>query len=401
LGTPVLDTSEFRRQLEQELSSNILPFWINHVADEIHGGFHGAVTNDLQILDDVPRSAVLCARILWTFATAYRRRGGAEYLRLARRAYDYLCEAFWDVDYGGVYWQVDCDGVPVSDRKHFYAQAFAIYGLAAYYQATREPRSLARAQTLFELVEEHAFDPVHLGYIEACDRRWATLDDMRLSDRDLNCRKSMNTMLHILEAYSGLLRVWDEPRLSGKHRALLEVFLTEILDSQTGHLRLFFDDAWNSLTPNTSYGHDIEASWLIQEAAGMQADPELLSRSRTAGIRLATVVLREGLDKDGSLFLDGGPQGPSDSGKSWWAQAEAVVGFYAAYQATGEARFVHAALDCWAAIRAKFVDRKNGDWYKRLDHKGDPDPTVYKAGPWECPYHHSRACFEMLDRLCA
>jgi len=399
LGMPTFDKAEFRRQLEEELTGNILPFWMTHVVDEAHGGFHGAVTNDLQVLDDVPRSAVLCARILWTYATAFRRQGGARYLWLARWAYDYLSQVFWDDQYGGVYWHVDCKGVPVSDRKHHYAQAFAIYGLAAYHQATHEPQSLALAQRLFGLLEEHGFDPVHHGYIEGCDRRWGELQDMRLSDRDLDCRKSMNTMLHILEAYSGLMRVWDDPRLARQHRGLLETFLTHIVDSRTGHLRLFFDDTWRSLSQNRSFGHDIEASWLLHEAAEIQGDSELLRRSGAAGIRLASVVTREGLDKDGGVFLEAGPQGLVDSNKSWWAQAEAIVGFYNAYEMTGEIRFAQAAYDCWDYVRAKFVDRKDGDWFKQLDRDGRPDQAVYKAGPWECPYHHSRACFEMLERL--
>ncbi len=399
MDASTFDKAEFKTQLESELTGNILPFWLTHVVDEVNGGFHGAVTNDLQIRDDVPRSAVLCARILWTFATAYRRLGGAQYLWLARWAYDTLRQVFWDAEYGGVYWLVNRAGEPVSDRKHHYAQAFAMYGLSAFYQATHEPHSLDLAQTLFGLLEEHAYEPIHHGYIEGCDRRWGPLADMRLGEEEPNCRKSMNTMLHVLEAYGGLLRVWQDSRLARQHRDLLETFMAHVVDSHSGHLRPFFDHAWRPLSEQPSFGHDIEASWLIPEAAEIQGDPELLQRSREAGIRLAAAVARDGLDRSGGLSPERTSHERSNSGKSWWAQAEAVVGFYNAYQRTGDARLAQTSHDCWDFIRARFVDRVHGDWFKRLAPDGTPDNAVYKAGPWECPYHHSRACFEMLERL--
>jgi mannobiose 2-epimerase len=393
------DRSDFRQHLEEELTGNILPFWMTHVVDRGNGGFFGAVSNDLQVHNEVPRSATLCARILWTYATAYRRLGAEQYLSMARWAYDYLTRVFWDQEHGGLYWQVDCKGNPVSDRKHHYAQAFAIYGLAAYYRATQEPQSLTLAQTLFRLLDKHAYDAVHQGYIEGSSREWGALADMRLSEKDLNCHKSMNTMLHILEAYTGLLRVWDDAHLKARHRALLETFRQHIIDHQTGHLKLFFDDSWHSLSEAVSFGHDIESSWLLLEAAETLADPALLAQVRESAVNIARAVYREGLDDDGSLFYEGSPQGLVDTGKAWWVQAEAIVGFYNAYQLTGEVEFAQAAYRCWTYIQANMIDRTHGGWFKQLHRDGTPDNAIYKAGPWECPYHHSRACFEMLARL--
>jgi mannobiose 2-epimerase len=393
------DKSDFRQQLEEELAGNILPFWMAHVVDRVNGGFYGAVTNDLQVRNDVPRSAVLCARILWTYATAYRSLGAEQYLSMARWAYDYLTGVFWDPAHGGLYWQVDRSGNPVSDRKHHYAQAFGIYGLSEYYRATQEPQSLVLAQTLFHLLEKHAYEPAFGGYIEGSSREWETMVDMRLSDREFNCRKSMNTMLHILEAYTNLLRVWDDVLLKAQHRALLEVFQQRIIDHQTGHFRLFFDDGWDSLSENMSFGHDIEGSWLLWEAAELQDDPALLAPVRESAIRIAAAVYRDGLDDDGSLFYESSPDGLVDAGKAWWAQAEAVVGFYNAYQLTGQIHFAQAAYRCWTYIQANVVDRTHGGWFKQLHRDGTPDHASYKAGPWNCPYHHSRACFEMLARL--
>jgi mannobiose 2-epimerase len=394
-----LNNTDFRRQLQEELTGNILPFWMTHSVDRINGGFYGALTNNLEIHNEVPRSAILCARILWTYATAFRKLGDKDYLDMATWAYEALRGVFLDPQFGGVYWTVDAAGKPVMDRKHHYAQAFAIYGLSEYYRATKQPDSLALAQSLFHLLEMHAYDPLNGGYIEGSSRSWEALADMRLSDRDLNCRKSLNTMLHILEAYTNLLRVWGDARLKEQHRALIEDFQKHIIDPSTGHFKLFFDDQWNSLSPNMSFGHDIEASWLLLEAAEVQGYPALVDQVRASALQIATAVYQDGLDKDGSLPYETGPQGLLDSDRSWWVQAEAVLGFYNAYQISGQRRFSQAAWRVWNYIQDNMVDRVNGDWIKKLHQDGTLDDSSFKVGPWECPYHHSRACFEMLDRL--
>ena len=395
----LLEKADLKGHIQRELIGNILPFWMEHAVDRTNGGFYGALTNDLIVHNEDPRSAILCARILWTYSAAYRHFGEHKYLSMARWAYDYLTRVFMDKEYGGVYWHVDAQGRPVVDRKHHYAQAFAIYGLSEYYRATGEPQSLALARELFGLLEEHAFDPVHGGYIEGSSRKWEALEDMRLSDKDLNSRKSMNTMLHMLEAYTNLLRIWDGAELKKKHRAILESFRQHIIDPSTHHFKLFFDDAWNSLLEHDSYGHDIEGSWLLVEAAEVQGDPQLLADFRAEAVAIAAAVLRDGLEADGSIPYEGGPHGLVNDVKAWWVQAEAVVGFYNAYQISGDERFAKTAYRSWKYIEEKVVDRVHGDWFKDLRHDGTPNPASYKVGPWECPYHHARACLEMLERL--
>lgn len=394
-----LNIPQFKYQLEQELVGNILPFWMAHAVDKINGGFYGALTNDLKVHNEIPRSAILCGRILWTYSTAYQRLGNKEYLTMAQWIYDYLTQVFWDKEYSGVYWSVDSQGRPVSDHKHHYAQAFAIYGLTEYYRATKEPKSLELAQTLFQLLEKHAYDPKYQGYTEGSNRKWESLQDMRLSDKDINSRKSMNTMLHILEAYTNLMRVWKDTLLKAQHRALLENFQKYIVDSRTGHFNLFFDDAWHSLKKTISYGHDIEGSWLLWEAAEIQGDPELLNHTKETSLNMARAVYEEGIDNDGSLVYEGNAYGWTETFKAWWVQAEGMVGFYNAYQLSGQEHFRQASHCCWTYIQNKVIDREYGDWYKQLSKDGKPDNNHYKIGPWDCPYHHSRSCFEMLHRL--
>ena len=230
--------------------------------------------------------------------------------------------------------------------------------------------------------------------VEGCGRAWNRLADMRLSDKEPDCRKSMNTMLHVMEAYTNLLRVWGAPEVRDALAGVIGVHLEHIVDLDTGHLRLFFDDAWRVLPgldtygDEVSYGHDIEASWLLVEAAQALADEDLLRRAQGAAVKIAETAL-----------VEGAPAERPHAGIEWWVLAEAVVGFYNAYQLSARPRFADAARWNWDFIEVHLVDRVHGDWFKWLDEAGRPDATKPKVGPWECPYHHSRCCFEMLARL--
>ena len=395
MSTHQLIKSDF----EHEVLENILPFWIKRSPDRTNGGFYGAVMNDLSIRNDTPRSAILCTRILWTFSAAYRKFGHKDYLEIADYAYDYLMRVFRDPTYEGFYWDVNLFGQPVTDRKHHYAQAFAIYSLCEYSTASGNLESLSYAKTLYALLEKYAYEPTHRGYIEGSSRYWSTLEDMRLSDKDMNCRKSMNTMLHMMEGYTGLVKVWPNPKAISKLACMLEVFINYIIDPQNGHLRLFFDDQWHSLSNTISFGHDIECSWLLWEAAQAISDEKLSSRVFDASLNLAYAVLRDGMDRDGSVFQELGPYGINHADKEWWSQAEAIVGFTNAYQLSGDANFMRAAEHCWAYVQEKMIDNLYGDWIKHIRPDGTPNPETPKIGPWECPYHHARMCLEMIEQL--
>jgi mannobiose 2-epimerase len=383
---------------------NILPFWMNRAVDRKNGGFYGMIDGDLHVDNEVPRTSVVNTRVLWTFSAACRLIG-SQYRETADWAYDYIRHKFWDPEYDGLYWTVDRSGNPVSTRKQIYAQAFGIYALAEYYRATGIAESLALARRLFARIEEYSYDPLFKGYLEARDREWRPLEDMRLSEKDLNSPKSMNTHLHVMEAYTNLLRVWRDPSLEAKQAELLELTMDRIVDASTGHFKLFFDEQWNSLSDHISFGHDIEGSWLLVEAADVLGDTGLIERARKLAVAMADAVYAQGLDRDGSLFYEADALGKLvDPKKHWWAQAEAVVGFYNAFQLSGEERFRTASRRSWDYIEAKVVDRVHSEWHAKLTPGGVPltvkeDPDACLIGPWKCPYHNSRVCYEMIERL--
>ncbi|KAI7257695.1 hypothetical protein KC345_g10730 [Hortaea werneckii] len=288
--------------METELKDNILSFWMKHTLDEEHGGFVGEIGNQMNIIEGAGKSLVLNARILWTFANAYRMYGNAEYLTMAERAHTYLLQYFADAEYGGYYWMVDAQGTPSERKKQIYGQAFAIYALSEFHHATGRQDVLEQAVELFRLVEQYGYDPLYKGYIEALSEQWQMTENLSLSSKDMNEKKSMNTHLHVLEGYTGLYRVWKSEELRVKLAELIEVMLLHIIDNEGKHFHLFLDEEWTIKSDHISYGHDIEGSWLLAEAAEVLGDEELLHRVRTVALSMAEATLAEGIDTDGGIW---------------------------------------------------------------------------------------------------
>jgi cellobiose epimerase len=390
---------DLRQKAETELLSDILPFWLNHAVDDEYGGFRGQIANDLTIDSQAAKGVILNARILWTFSKAFSVYANPVYLEAARRAYEYLIRFFWDDEFGGVYWMVDCLGQPLDTKKRTYAQAFCVYALAEYCRATGDAGVLARALRLVEVVEATAHAPQHGGYFETYERDWSLATDQRLSDVDMDEKKSMNTHLHMLEAYATLLHLDEDEKVRIRLRELIEIFLDHIIDPANHHFILFFDEQWNRRSNVISFGHDIEGSWLLCEAAEILADSALLERVRTISVKMAQAVQDEGIDSDGGLQYEADPTGIIDSDKHWWPQAEAVVGFLNAYELSGQPHFLSAAQRSWAFIEKFIVDHEHGEWFWLVSKDGVPDNEKDKVGPWKCPYHNSRTCFELMERL--
>lgn len=391
---------EFKKDVSSELN-NILSFWLKYSLDDVNGGFYGEITDDLIVKTKSPKALILNTRILWSFSAAYRLTGKDKYLSVCKRAYHYLLDNFWDREYSGVLWMLDYQGNPVDRKKQIYGQAFAIYALTEFYRAVGEKKALNKALELFELIERYSYDEKYKGYIEACKRDWTLAEDMSLSEKeaDLDEKKSMNTHLHILEAYTNLYRVWPDKKLNKKFKELIEIIIKHIIDDKTYHFKLFFDEKWNSLTETISYGHDIEGSWLLWEAVEVLGDEEIIKKTKEVAIQMAEVTYQEGLADDGSLLYEGDPSGIIDTDRHWWPQAEAVVGFLNAHQLTGEDKYMKAVLNCWKYIDLNIIDKEYGEWFWKIDADGKPIKEKSKVNPWKSPYHNSRACFEVLERL--
>lgn len=390
---------DLRRKVEKELLSDILPFWLNHTIDNEYGGFRGRIANDLSGDPHAPKGLILNARILWTFSKAYNHYHDPQYLAVARRAYDYLTCYFWDHEFGGLYWMLDYLGNPLDTKKRIYGQAFAIYALAEYYQAGDQAEALDKALRLVLCIEGTGHDEQNGGYFETYERDWTPALDQRLSEVDLDEKKSMNTHLHMVEAYAALLRRNEDAIVRMRLRELIGIFLNHIIDPQTHHFILFFDERWTPRSNRISFGHDIEGSWLLFEAAEILGDEDLLDRMRVVSVKMAQAVYEQGLDTDGGLFYEAEPAGLSDTDKHWWPQAEAVVGFLNANALTGQARFTLAAERSWQFIDRHIVDHQHGEWFWRVSKDGVPNNTEDKVGPWKCPYHNARTCFEVMERL--
>lgn len=388
-----------RKEVTEELEGNILPFWMNKMTDRERGGFYGRISGEDVLMPDEPKGAILNARILWTFSAAYRLLKKPKYLATATRAKRYLLDFFYDKQFGGIYWSVDCEGNPLDTKKQIYALGFAIYGLSEYARATGDEEALEYAIRLFEVIEKYSFDAEKNGYVEALTRDWQPIADMRLSDKDENEKKTMNTHLHILEPYANLYRVWKDGRLKTQLKNLIELFVTKILDTQTYHLNLFFEDDWTNKYHLISYGHDIEASWLIHEAALVLGDETVLKQIEPVIVRIARAA-DEGLNADGSMtyerFTD---KGETDRELHWWVQAENVVGHLNLYQHFGDEEALSTALRCWQFIKDKLIDRENGEWYWSRFADGSINRNDDKAGFWKCPYHNGRMCLEINERF--
>jgi cellobiose epimerase len=390
--------SGMKKDALRELTGFILPFWMNRMVDNENGGFYGRIDGEDNVISDAPKGAILNSRILWSFSAAYNALKEPEYLKMARRARDYIISNFFDEEKGGTYWCLSADGSPLDTKKQIYSQAFFIYAFSQYFIATGDMVSRDKAIELYNLIEKHSFDEKLNGYFEAYDSEWNMLEDLRLSDKDANEKKTMNTHLHILEAYTNLYRIWPDYGLHKQLRNLILLFAEKIIDSNTGHLNLFFDENWQCKSTMFSYGHDIESSWLLYEAALVLNDDDVLDRVTPAAVRVAKAAA-EGIQEDSGMIYEWDKaSGHIDRDRHWWVQSETVVGFLNAWDLTGDEKYLDIAAKCFSFIKENLVDRVNGEWYWSIHDDGTVNRKDDKAGFWKCPYHNSRMCLEILKR---
>lgn len=386
-----------KKQFEDELVGNILNFWAREAFDPVRRTFYGRISRDGQKFPDAPLSAVFVTRIMWTFSAAYRIYPVALYKKIAGEAFRVLQETFWDPLNGGIYWSVRPDGKPMDTKKQFYAEAFFIYALAEYYMAFPENRVRQLADSMFLLMEKYAYDPAFGGYIEAKTADWQDTDDQRLSPKELNVKKSMNTHLHILEAYTNYYRVWKTEESKNKLIHLIRVFVDKIIDPKDFHFHLFFDADWTVRSEIDSYGHDIEGSWLLCEATEVAGDEELTGKVKQIALKMADVTLKEGFDESGGLYYEKERE-KLNSQFDWWPQAESVVGFFNAWQLTGDDKYLNTSLKSWNFIQKYIVDKEHGEWRWGVSANLSPVRND-KINGWKSSYHNGRMCMEMMHRI--
>ena len=394
------DLKDFSQRVGDQLFGHIMPFWCGPALDHEQGGWMGWLSNELKPDRTQPKGLIVNSRILWAFSAVHRARPEKLFQQMADRALDFVMNRFWDAQHGGAFWRLDDTGRVLDDSKKIYGQAFYIYALAEYHQAFGGKAALERAIQLFELIERHAHDSKHGGYIEVCRRDWSEAGaEARLSDKDMNEKKSMNNHLHVLEAYTNLYRAWPEPGVAERLQELIQLFEQRILDARTQHFHHFFDETWGVRSDTYTFGHDIEGTWLLCEAAEVLGDAALLKHVQAVVLRMAEVTLREGVDVDGALGYEGKGGKVFDPGRECWPQAEALVGFLNAFQLSGDAKYFAAARRVWDFIENRLVDRIHGEWFWRINVDGRPDLKLPKVSEWKGPYHGSRACLEALHRL--
>jgi cellobiose epimerase len=393
-----MNREELRSSIARELQDNLLPFWRERCLDQAHSGFIAEMADDGTLNESAPRGLILNARLLWTFSALWNALADERDLALARRAYNYLENYFRDRQYGGYVWRVSPDSRVLDGSKKIYGQAFCIYALSEYYWATSDAAALRAAIELSRLTEQYAYDEDYGGYVEVRSQDWSPAEDLRLSEKDMDVAKSMNTHLHILEAYTNLHRVWPNTLVATRLRELIHLFGSRML-TPAGHFDLFFEKDWTVRSNAYTYGHDIEGAWLLYEAAEMLGDDELLDRVSQWTVSIARAVGAEALDREGGLAYEGRSGVVIDPSREWWPQAEAILGFWYAYRVTADEKYAEIAARLWEFIQKRMVDREQGEWFWRVFADGSVDRKEPKISEWKDPYHGVRMCLRMLDFL--
>ncbi|UII32298.1 AGE family epimerase/isomerase [Fulvivirga ulvae] len=383
--------TRLRSELSNELD-RILNYWASNTIDEAHGGFYGAIDHHNKVILKASKGIILNSRILWAFSAASNHLKTEKYASLCHRAFDYIKDHFYDTRHKGVFWELDSKGKPINKRKQVYAQAFCIYAFSEYYIYSGNEEAKLLAIEIFECLEKYSRDKEKGGYMEAFDEDWSTLEDVRLSPKDMNADKTMNTHLHVLEAYTTLLKIHKSEKLKESLRHLVDIFQNKFLNKKN-HYELFFDKDWNLLSNTVSYGHDIESAWLVLEAARCICDDDLQSACEASLIKVADTFLSEGIDAEGAVMNEKNMDtGALDDDRHWWPQVEAMVGLEYAYKLTDNNEYLEKCFEIWEFTKKHLIDRQNGEWHFRVDRHGNPYTEEHKVSMWKAPYHTTRAC---------
>ncbi len=382
-------------EVEQELKEHIIPFWIG-MQDKEFGGYYGMLDIDLNLDKKAPKGCILNSRILWFFSNAYLMYKDESYLAAAKCAYDFMKKYMFDDTNGGIYWAVTYDGKPLDTTKHTYNQAFAVYALSSYYDATKDEEVLKTAYKLVDIIETKCSDKD--GYLEAFDINFKPAGNDKLSENGVEAGRTMNTLLHVFEAYTELYRVDKSAEIGDRLRWMLDTFVEKMYNPALKRQEVFFDMEYNTLIDLHSYGHDIETAWLLDR--GLEVLEDKAYEDKLAPVISTLEENVYNLAFDGNALYNECEKGVNDTKRIWWVQAEAMVGFLNAYTKNPEKKeYIQAVEKIWAYIKEYIIDKRPGsEWLSEVDEAGNPFTRKPIVEPWKCPYHNGRMCLEVIKR---
>lgn len=400
-----------RDEVKQELLTDIIPFW-KKLRDDNYGGYYGWLSYDLKLDEKAEKGCILNSRITWFFANAYTlfKNGyiteeecqaagfsGEDLLKEARHGYEFLMNHCLDKECGGIYWSLNYDGTPLDATKHTYNQAFCIYALSSYYEASGDEDALSLAHTLFHMIEEKCTDEV--GYLEAFTREFAPESNEKLSENGVLADKTMNTLLHVFEAYTELYRVAGDAEVKERLMWMMSIFAEKVYNPKAQRQEVFFDAEYNTILDLHSYGHDIETAWLIDR--GVEVLKEATCEARMSPITKILTKRIHQIAFDGRSLANECDRGVVNANRVWWVQAETLVGFLNGYEKSPEcSEYRDGALAQWEFIKEYVIDKRVGsEWFWEVNPDGSPIDGRPIVEPWKCPYHNGRMCFEVIRRI--
>lgn len=387
---------ELSKELRAELEGRIIPFWLK-AKDEEHGGYYGYIDDSLSVHKAAVKSCILTSRILYFFSECYALLGRKDLKDAADHAFIFLRDHCFDKVNGGLYWSVDAEGRKLDTTKHTYNQAFGVYALSTYARCTGNKEALDLAFSLFSIIETKCKDEG--GYREEAREDWSPAPNDKLSENGVMATRTMNTLLHVAEGFAGLYEASHDKRVAAASTEIGRCWIDKVYNKEKHREEVFFDDAYHTLIDLTSFGHDIESSWLLDTAVALLDDEKLKTEVSAACQKMAHAVYEKAFISRSVINEDEG--GNMDQSRIWWVQAEAMLGFMHAYEKEPDYTPFHdAVFAIWEYIKDYVIDKRPGsEWFWRVDTEGVHDKDKEIAGPWKCPYHNGRMCIRLIRRI--
>lgn len=382
-------------EVKEHLTECIIPFW-KKLRDNEYGGYYGYMDFDMNLDKKAVKGCILNSRITWFFSNAYTLLKDESLLDEAKHGFTFMKEHCMDKENGGIFWSMKYDGTPEDTTKHTYNQAFAIYALSSYYEASGDKEALQMAYDLFHVIEEKCTD--ELGYKEAFNLRFEEIENDKLSENGVIAQKTMNTLLHVFEGYTELYRVDHNPEVKAKLEWIMDTFADKMYNPELHRQEVFFDKYYNTLIDLHSYGHDIETAWLIDRGVEVLGEKKYEEKLTPITKDLTAQIYKEAFD--GHSLNNECERGVVNTSRIWWVQAETVIGFLNGYQKDpSHTEYLEASKSEWEYIKEHVIDKRAGsEWFWEVDINGEPTSRKPIVEPWKCPYHNGRMCFEVIKR---